>query len=58
MSLTGGAVVNSAVAKRVKVDGGSHINYDSGLSAIDFLNSGSSGAVGNWNVDSWSEISQ
>ncbi len=60
MALAGGAVVNSAVAKRVIIDGGSHVNYDTGLSFIDFINSsgGGGGGNGNWNIDSWSEVSQ
>lgn len=57
MNLAGGAVINSAVAKRIIVDGGSHINYDSGLTNIDFISS-SGGGGGLWNVDSWTEVSQ
>jgi hypothetical protein len=60
MALGGGVVVNSAVAKRVTLSGGSSINYDNGLSIIDFITTGigTGTSNGTWRVDSWGEVSQ
>lgn len=59
LSVQGGGVINSAVAKRITLDGGSHINYDTGLSDIDFINNSlGSGSGALWNVVSWEEVSQ
>jgi len=61
LMIKGGARVNSAVAYRVILDGGSYIDYDSGLSDIDFITGSGGGggsSSGGWKVDSWSEVSQ
>jgi hypothetical protein len=61
MAIAGGGVVNSAVAKRLLMSGGTHIDYDTGLSSIDFITTGTGGgggSSGGWKVDSWNEISQ
>ncbi|MES2409584.1 MAG: hypothetical protein V4509_04795 [Patescibacteria group bacterium] len=59
----GGATVNSAIAKRFLLSGGSKVNYDTALTSIDFITTGisgggGSGSSGNWKVDSWSEVTQ
>ena len=59
ISLTGGAAINSAVGYRLTIAGGSHVNYDAGLSAIDFVSfSDPTHQTGGWRVDSWEEVSQ
>jgi hypothetical protein len=61
MALAGGVVVNSAVAKTISLNGGSSINYDNGLSIIDFITTGigtGTTNTGSWKVDSWNEVSQ
>lgn len=61
VALTGGVVVNSAIAKRLTISGGSSINYDTGLSSIDFITTGgggSGGSTGNWRIDNWSEVTR
>lgn len=63
LNVTGGAQVNSAVAKSLWLDGGSRVVYDNGLSSIDFITTGisgggGSGSSGNWKVDSWNEVTQ
>lgn len=60
VKLAGGVKINSALAYRVEIGGGSYIDYDEGLSNIDFISSGSGGGSSSsgWKVDSWSEVSQ
>ncbi|MDB5204284.1 MAG: hypothetical protein JWP09_312 [Candidatus Taylorbacteria bacterium] len=56
----GGATVNSAIAKRFILKGGSNVNYDTALTSIDFITTGisSGGSSGGWKVSSWNEVTQ
>ena len=55
--VTGGAVIQSLIAYKAILDGGSNIIYDTGLSVIDFLDGGDTSSEGGlWKVDSWSEV--
>ena len=63
MAIAGGGVVNSAIAKRLLMSGGTHIDYNTGLTSIDFITtgisgSGGNGSSGNWQINSWSEVTQ
>ncbi len=63
MAISGGGVVNSAIAKRLVLNGGSNIIYNSGLTSIDFITtgisgSGGGGSGGNWQINSWGEVTQ
>jgi hypothetical protein len=50
----GGASAKSVLAKQVRITGGSHVTYDSGLASLNFTG----GSSASWQVDSWSEVSQ
>ncbi len=58
-AVQGGAMLNSVVAKRVIVDGGSNINYTTGLTSMDFFNTnGIASTTSGWKVDDWEEVTQ
>ncbi len=58
LALAGGGTVNSAVAKRLTVTGGSTVDYTTGLENVDFVTSSSTSNTGSLlTVQSWQEIS-
>ncbi len=52
MYFTGGATAKQATANKIIMDGGTTINYETGISNIEFT----SGPSGSWNLVSWDEI--
>lgn len=52
ISVSGGARLKEATGYKLKVEGGSTITYESGLTDNNF----SSGPSGTWNIDSWKEV--
>ena len=51
IALEGGATIKEATAYRITAEGGTVINYESGLINVNF----SSGPSGGWNIQSWNE---
>jgi len=51
LSISGGASLKEATAKKMSITGGSSITYESGLSDNNF----SSGPSGSWSINSWGE---
>lgn len=52
MYFTGGATAVQATANKIIMDGGTSINYETGISNMEF----SSGPSGSWNLISWDEV--
>lgn len=49
---SGGAKAKQATAEKIIMDGGTEVNYESGLADMNF----SSGPSGSWSISSWDEI--
>ncbi len=52
ISFSGGTSAKSAVARKMIMSGGTTLNYETGLSDLDFT----SGPSGAWTVESWREV--
>ena len=52
MLFSGGAQAKQATANKIIMDGGTTVNYESGLSNPNFT----SGPSGAWVIDAWKEV--